>query len=74
MLNNGNCETENQAKKPAAFVRRAFQCGNSLPESVVLLPAMPRIGLAAVVFGVRLLDDMRLPGGGGTRKADNRYD
>ena len=50
MLNNGNCETENQAKKPAAFVRRAFQCGNSSPESVALLPAVPRICLAAVVF------------------------
>ncbi len=50
MLEHGNGETENQAKKPVAYVRRAFQGGNSLAESVVILPAMPRICLAAVVF------------------------
>jgi hypothetical protein len=49
-LEHGNGETENQAKKSAAYVRRAFQGGNSLAESVALLPAMPRICLAAVVF------------------------
>jgi hypothetical protein len=53
MLEQGNGETEIQVKKAADFVRRAFLDGNSLAKSVVLLPAVPRICLAAVVIGVR---------------------
>jgi hypothetical protein len=49
MLEHGNGETENQAKKSAAYVRRAFQGGKS-SQRVALFPAVPRICLAAVVF------------------------
>jgi hypothetical protein len=52
MLEHGNGETEIQVKKAAACGRRAFLDGNSLAKSVVLLPAVPRRFLAAVVFGV----------------------
>ena len=52
MLEHGNGETEIQVKKAAAYGRRAFLDGNSLGKSVVLLPTVPRICLAAVVFGV----------------------
>ena len=50
MIEHGNGETENQGGKAAPDVHRAFQDGNSLVESVVILPAMPRIGFVAVVF------------------------
>ena len=50
MLENGNGETEIKVRKPVAYVRRAFQGGKSLAEIVALLPAVPRICLAAVVF------------------------
>jgi hypothetical protein len=53
MLEHGNGETEIQVKKAAAYGCRAFLDGNSLAKSVVLLPAVPRICLAAVVIGVR---------------------
>ncbi len=53
MLEHGNGETEIQVKKAAAYGRRAFLDGNSLAKSVVLLPAVPRICLAAVVIGDR---------------------
>jgi hypothetical protein len=53
MLEHGNGETENPPKTLPTYVRRAFPGGKSLAESVVLLPAVPRICLAAVVIGVR---------------------
>ena len=45
------------ARKPPELAgicrNREISDGKSMPESIALLPAMPRIGLAAVVFGVR---------------------
>ena len=45
MLEHGNGETENQAKKPTAVVGRAFRGGKSLRGSIILTPVMPRIVL-----------------------------
>ena len=50
MIKHVNGETENQAKKAGADVHRSFQDGNSSPEIVVLLPAMPRIVLAVAIW------------------------
>ncbi len=52
MLEPGDGKTQSQAKKSAAFVRRAFQGENSLVESVALLPAVPRIRLTSNSAGV----------------------
>ena len=68
MLEHGNGETEIQVKKPAACARRALQCLNSCLESVVILPAMPRIGLAELNFLTR--DDLIATGEEILRDAD----
>lgn len=51
MIERGNGETENQAKKDADDIRRLFQDRKSLPITLILLGAMPRIILVAVVLG-----------------------
>ena len=51
MRESGNGETENQVKKPAAYVRGAFQGCHSSTESIIDLPAMPRISSAALALG-----------------------
>ena len=51
MIEHGNGETENQAKKAAPDIRRLFQDGKSSPRTIILLRAMPRIILGAVVLG-----------------------
>lgn len=49
-LQSGSGEGENQVKKVISCFCRGFQGGNSKDESIVLLPAMARIGFAAAVF------------------------